>query len=310
MKLIKLLACALALLALSGCKPASSPAGPTAVVQPVQNPEQSTTANTPSPVEAAAIVNGQPIPLATYQAQAETALAGYLQQPGIDPDSEDGRAAAAALRQQVLDWLIDQTLINQAAEREGIRVDNAAVDAEVERIRGEDPSGFADWLKANGFTEETFRTQTRSDLLAVAMRDRVTQSVAGTVEQVHLCHILVDSEAEARSLREQIRTSGVDFGTMARAYSWDEASRDNGGDIGFMPRGMLPESLEKVAFALKPGQISEPVESPFGWHLLQLVKKDPARTVSPEMLATLRQEQFMRWLDEERSRAQIQRLIP
>jgi len=255
------------------------------------------------------MVNGQAIALATYQAQLQVAMRSYEQQPGVDPQTPDGQAALAALRQQVLDWLIDQVLINQAAQREGIVVNNAQVSGEVERIRSENPAGFAEWLAANGFSEDSFRAQVRSDLLGAAMRDRVTQEVGRKVEQLHLRHILVDSEAQARALLDQIKRGSGTFPDLAAAHSRDEGSRGNGGDIGFVPPAMLPESVAAAALAMQPGQISGPVQSASGWHLLQLVERDPARDAPPELLATLRQEAFMRWLQGERAKAEIQRFV-
>lgn len=242
--------------------------------------------------------------MATYQAQLQAAIKSYGQQPGADPQSADSQVA---LRQQVLEWLIDQTLIDQAAEREGIVVSDEQVTAAFERIRSENPDGFAEWLAENGFTEETFCAQTRSDLLGVAMRELVTRDVGGEVEQIRLRQIVVGSEAEAQDLLAQIRNGSATFEALARAHSIDEASRDNGGDLGFVPREMLPESVAQVAFAMQPGEISAPVQSRFGWHLVQVVERDPARQVPPEMLATMRQEVFMRWLERERATAQIER---
>lgn len=323
MKPIALRAGLLALLVLGGCtaQRPPAPAGPTLTGEPVRTVQQPLPTSPPvatqtpgavakTPTAAvAAMVNGQPIPMATYQAQLATAIASFSQQPGFDPKSAEGQAALAALRAQVLDWLIDQALIDQAAAREGIRVTDAQVEAEVERVRGSNPSGFAAWLEQNGFTEESFRAQTRSDLLGAAMRDRVTRDVPTRAEQVHVRHILVDTEAQARSLLDRLRKGGTTFEALARQHSKDEASRAQGGDLGFVARGILAESVEQVAFAMVPGQISDPVQSPFGWHLVQVVARAPARDIPPEMLATLRQEAFMRWLEGEREKARIERYV-
>jgi parvulin-like peptidyl-prolyl isomerase len=309
-KLSTALAAALGLLLLlTACQaPAgTSPADPTPAVEPVGPAGETwpTLAALPE-TGVAATVNGQEIPMALYAAQLQAALKSYGQQPGVDP--ADGEAQAA-LRQQVLAWLIDQTLIDQAAEREGIVVDEEQVTAAFERIRNENPEGFAEWLSENGFTEETFHAQTRSDLLGVAMRELVTREVGGKVEQVHLRQIVVPSRSEAEALLEQLRGGSATFEALAQAHSTDEAGRGNGGDLGFLPREMLPESVAQAAFAMQPGEISAPVQSRFGWHVVQVVERDPAREVPPEMLATMRQEVFMRWLENERARAQIERYV-
>ena len=308
MKQTLALAAVLALLLTSAAcqaSPAPTAADTAPAAQPVGIESKPSPAPTAWPTSGvAAIVNGQEISMATYQAQLQAAIKSYGQQPGADPQSADSQVA---LRQQVLEWLIDQTLIDQAAEREGIVVSDEQVTAAFERIRSENPDGFAEWLAENGFTEETFCAQTRSDLLGVAMRELVTRDVGGEVEQIRLRQIVVGSEAEAQDLLAQIRNGSATFEALARAHSIDEASRDNGGDLGFVPREMLPESVAQVAFAMQPGEISAPVQSRFGWHLVQVVERDPARQVPPEMLATMRQEVFMRWLERERAKAQIER---
>ncbi len=308
MKSIAILAGALALvLLLSACAvaPATTPVAPPPATQ---EPSPSAVAATPA-ADVAAIVNGEAISLATYQAQLQTALASYAAQPGIDPKSAEGQAALTALRPQVLDWLIDQMLIDQAAVRLGIRVDDTQVAAQVELVRNQNPNGFADWLKANGFTEDTFREQTRSDLLGAAVRDLVTKDVPTRVEQVHVRHILVETQIEAQAVLDQWKKGGTTFEALAATSSRDESTSAQGGDLGFVPRGILAESVEKVAFALQPGQVSNPVQSPFGWHIVQVLERDPSREIAPEMLAALRQDAFMRWLDGERQKAQIQRFI-
>lgn len=311
------LAAVMALAAACAPSPTDEPAVPTAVAQPMEtpvsplptNPGNTPASATATPADVAALVNGQPISMSFYQAQLQTAIASYSQQSVVDPKTPEGKAALDALREQVLDWLIDRALTDQAAAREGIQVDEAQVNAEFERIRQQKPDGFADWLKNNGFTEETFRAQIRSDLLGAAVRERVTQGLGGKVEQVQVSHILVDSEAEARAALDRLRQGSIRFEALVKQISQDEATRNNGGDLGFVPRGILPESLEAVAFSMKEGQISDPVQSPFGWHILKLVKRDPAREIAPDTLATLRQDAFMRWLEAEREKAKIETFI-
>jgi parvulin-like peptidyl-prolyl isomerase len=259
--------------------------------------------------DVAAVVNGEDISMARYEAQVRIALGTYAEGAALDENSPEGQATLKALRRQVLEWLIDQVLIDQAAARAGVVVSDAQVDAEIARIRGRNPTGFDDWLEKNGFTEESFRQQVRSDLLGAAMRERVTATISSRAEQVHLRQIVVAGEAEARSLLEELKAGKARFEDLARAHSIDESTRDSGGDLGFVPRGMLPETVERVAFGLEPGEIAGPIQTTLGWHLIQLVEKDPARELPPELLETLRQDAFMKWLEGERERAQVTRYV-
>ncbi|MGB6101431.1 MAG: peptidylprolyl isomerase [Comamonas sp.] len=100
-------------------------------------------------------------------------------------------------------------------------------------------------------------------------------------ERVHARHILIaltqkDAQATAESLRQQL-IGGADFQQLAREHSTDQATAPKGGDLGFFARGKMVKPFEDAAFALeKPGDISPVVQSPAGYHIIQLVEKRPA----------------------------------
>jgi parvulin-like peptidyl-prolyl isomerase len=260
-------------------------------------------------VAAAALVNGQPIVLEEYETQVALAMDALSQQQSFDPNTEEGRAAIFQLRLQILDSMIDQALIEQTAARNGISVSEERVEAEITRLIGEDVARFEEWLKANGLTRDSFKAQLQQQLLGAAFQEYVVGSAPPVVEQVHARHILVMSEAEAIDILVKLR-SGQSFATLAKQYSQDKGSSDIGGDLGFFPRSVMPTEIEAVAFALSPGQTSGTVKTDFGYHIIEVVEKDPARKVPDEMLPTWRQNTFLRWLEAERLGAQIEYLIP
>jgi parvulin-like peptidyl-prolyl isomerase len=205
--------------------------------------------------------------------------------------------------------MIDQILIEQAAALEGVVVPMERVDTEMARLIGDDAVKFDEWLKANDLTRESFRAQLQRQLLSAAFQEHIVGSLPPEVEQVHARHILVASEAEALDILIKLR-AGEGFAALAKEYSQDRASKDEGGDLGFFPRGVMPAEIELVAFALNPGQVSGIVKSDFGYHVIEVVEKDPKRTVAEEMLAVWRQNKFMEWLDGQRATAKIEYLIP
>lgn len=266
--------------------------------------------NTPTlAVPAAALVNGQPIVLEEYEAQVALAISSLSQQQSFDPNTEEGRVAILQLRRQLLDSLIDQALIEQAASREGISISDEQVETEMNRLIGEDAAKFEEWLRANGLTRDSFKAQLQQQLLGAAFQEQVVGSLPPAVEQVHARHILVMSEAEAMDMLVKLR-SGESFATLAKQYSQDKGSSEVGGDLGFFPRGVMPAEIEAVAFALSPGQTSGIVKTDFGYHIVEVVEKDPARKVPDEMLPTWRQNTFLHWLETERLAAEIEYLIP
>jgi len=266
--------------------------------------------NTPTiPISAAAVVNGQLIPLHEYETQVALALDYLSQQQNFDPGTEEGKASLIQLRRQVLNWVIDQALIEQAADREGILISQGELEAEIARLTGDDAAKFEEWLQASGLTHDSFRSQLHRELIGAALQERVVGSLASTVEQVHARHILVMSEAEAMEVLIKLR-SGESFATLAQQYSRDVGSRDIGGDLGFFPRGVMLPEIEAAAFALQPGQQSGILKTDFGYHVIEVVQKDPAREVPEELLGAWRKRTFLKWLDSERAAATIRYLTP
>ena len=94
------------------------------------------------------------------------------------------------------------------------------------------------------------------------------------MEKIRASHILVKTEEEANDLLAKLN-DGADFGELAQEYSLCPSKRD-GGDLRFFGRGMMVKPFEDAAFALEVGQISAPVETQFGWHLIKLTDKKEA----------------------------------
>jgi parvulin-like peptidyl-prolyl isomerase len=256
------------------------------------------------------MVNGQPILLADYQKQVarfEAAMAGQ----GFDLEGEEGEARLAQMRRQVLDSMIEQVLIEQAAAQEGVVISEEELEAAIQESieEGEGRASFEEWLRASNLTYEDFKEGLRFQLLAQAIFERVTSSVPTTVEQVHARHILVETEEEAQAILTRLQ-AGEDFAALARERSQDENTRETGGDLGFFSRGQLISSeVEEVAFALSPGQISGVVRSQFGYHIVQVLEKVPDRPLPPEILNALKEQTFARWMQEQWEGATIERFI-
>src|SRR5262249_19553980 len=89
-------------------------------------------------------------------------------------------------------------------------------------------------------------------------------------QEIHARHILVDTEAEAKEIEERLK-KGEDFATLAKEKSKDANSE--GGDLGFFTRGTMLKPFEDAAFGLEVGQISDPVQTQFGWHIIKVEEK-------------------------------------
>lgn len=92
-------------------------------------------------------------------------------------------------------------------------------------------------------------------------------------KQVRASHILVDNEEHAKQLKLKIERNEASFEELAEEHS-ECPSRDKGGDLGFFGRGKMAKPFEKKAFELDTGEISEPVKTEFGWHIIKKTDED------------------------------------
>jgi peptidyl-prolyl cis-trans isomerase C len=104
-----------------------------------------------------------------------------------------------------------------------------------------------------------------------AVYDDATKQMSGDIE-VHARHILVDSEDEAKKIADEARKPGADFAELAKKNSKDPGAAD-GGDLGFFTKDQMVPEFAEAAFKLEPGQISDPVKTQFGWHVIKLEEK-------------------------------------
>jgi len=121
-----------------------------------------------------------------------------------------------------------------------------------------------------GLTEEQVRQLYATDVLRQKLFDIVTADVPRTEEQVWARHILVADEATAKAVRQRL-VNGEDFAKVAAQVSTDTGTKDKGGDLGWFGKGKMVAEFETAAFSLKVGEISQPVKSQFGYHIIQVL---------------------------------------
>lgn len=134
-----------------------------------------------------------------------------------------------------------------------------------------------DWqttvLDKTGMTGAELRQLVKRQLL----RDKLAEVIGETVDpmalQVHAAHILVATEDEAKAVKARL-TAGEDFATVAAEVSTDPSAANNGGDLGWFPQGAMVAPFDEAAFSLDVGQISDPVQTQFGWHIIEVLAKE------------------------------------
>jgi parvulin-like peptidyl-prolyl isomerase len=275
----------------------------------------------------AATVNGEPI----YTAEVDRYVREIGARFGVDFSRKDAARQRAQVARSVLDQLIERTLILQEARRTGRLATDAEVDARLREIAAGFPSPeeFERALQRQGVSRAELRERVRFELtvrrvLGTLRVPAVTDQEARAYfeahrelfdepERVRVRHILVQTESEARLALARLR-AGEPFDKLARELSQDPGTRDRGGDLGLVAPGQTVPEFEQAAFRLKPGEVSEPVRTSFGYHLVQVTQRLPARKATWEaarqqvrqlLEENKRREAFEGWLKDVRARAKI-----
>ena len=240
------------------------------------------------------------------------------------------------LRREAMDLVIEQTLVGQAAEQAGIEADPAEVEKHLEDLRSiyNSDDSFRLKLKDDGFTEETYREHIARMTAAKIYLDRIRMDAADVSEtelkryykenedrltlpeRVRVRHILLtwkpmgtqDDRAAIRKQMEPIlerARNGEDFAALATEFSDDYATKNTGGDTGLFPRGTMVPAFEEVAFSLQPGEISDPVETVFGIHILRLEERSESRLLPLDDI----REQLREHVRDEKMEAAVQNRI-
>lgn len=295
----------LGMLLLSAC-------GPTVTSTPAPGPDQSTptmpvpiaTTVVPTPTATpeplAVRVNGEGVSLAEYE--AELRLLQEAQQ------TLGKTASAEEQRTMVMDNLVDMALLAQGAYENGFVLDEESLQAEVDQLiqqmGGE--QALQEWMSQQGYTETTFRAALKRSQAAAWQRDQIAASVPETAEQVHARQILAQDEENANQALEKVKQPGMNFAAYASQY--DPLA---GGDLGWFPRGYLTQpEVEEAVFNLQPGEISPVIHSQIGYHIVQVISREPSRAISPDARRVLQHKALQEWLKARKVGGQIEVMLP
>jgi peptidyl-prolyl cis-trans isomerase C len=252
-------------------------------------------------------VNGQVI---TNQEVAE-AEGQLMQQFGGRVDPQQMAGMKDVVRKQAIDNVIGRVLLNQAADREGVEATKDELDARMAEIRAKAGSDetYSQGIAMLGMSEETFREEMgnalRVEKLLMKHRDvpEVTDAEVTAYynenkarfqqpERVEASHILIGTDpedtaeekalkkTEAENVLAQLK-GGADFAEMAQQHSICP-SKEKGGDLGYFQRGQMVKPFEDAAFSLGVGELSDIVETKFGYHIIKVTAHEDARDIPLE----------------------------
>lgn len=130
------------------------------------------------------------------------------------------------------------------------------------------------------------------------------QQVRTSGEQVHAAHIVVKTKDAANVIEQQLK-DGQDFAKLAKEKSADATTAVNGGDLGWFPKGVNMAAFDNVAFSLKVGQVSQPLQTSYGWDIIKVLGKEQDRPLDLKTLQALRGKVFQNWLDDIKKSASV-----
>jgi foldase protein PrsA len=287
----------------------------------------------------AAVINGVKIPEASLSVE----MRRTLRNPSFAPQFQgpQGEQNILDAKRAILTQLIRRQIIGQQARRLGIAAKDSEVNAQVARLKGRFSSeaAFRAEMRRQLFTfpevVDFLRFQilqqkvsdvvakptkpSEQDVRAVYNRNKATYD-----DMVHAAHILVcghfdaasrqcnftpDDQTLANQIRDRAR-AGEDFKKLAAQYSVDTSNKDSGGDLGWFGRNQMVPEFEQAAYALQPGQISDPVKTQFGLHVIKLIAKgetfeDARASIEQQMGGSTGQQAFETWLSSQLRKAHV-----
>jgi len=217
--------------------------------------------------------------------------------------SDLGSLPAATKRRVLIEFLIENQLFADAAEGQNLGTDQSFD----ERMQ---------YWRRRALRDAYFDRSVRATISDADAKNFYNSQLGALKadEEVRARHILVDSRDKAREVYEKLAHGG-DFAQLAKEYSKDPGSKDQGGELGFFGRGQMVPQFEEAAFRLKKGEISEPFESQFGWHIMRIddrrQRAAPAfEAVKERVVASMIHKRAQQVAADLRRKAQIEYIDP
>jgi parvulin-like peptidyl-prolyl isomerase len=277
------------------------------------------------PADAVAVVDGEEIAKSDYDALIAQAKKSYANQKREFPKA--GSQEFQTLRNQAVQFLIQREQFEQEAEDMDVEVTDKQVNARLEQIQkqyfGGDKKKYEKQLKDQGLTDTQVRNDIRSQIVSEKIFEQVTREVKITDAEVEkyynenkqqysqpesreVRHILVKTKAKADELYAELQ-AGADFSALAKKHSEDTGSKANGGKLT-ISKGQTVAPFDQTAFLLKKNDISKPVKTEFGYHIIQPLsdvkpaKTTPLKDVEESIKQQLQQEKkneaMTKWVDD------------
>jgi foldase protein PrsA len=231
------------------------------------------------------------------------AKAQYASSEGAPPFPKEGTADYDRIKASIINYLVQNELIKQQAADMNVSVTDKELNDSLAQIIKSPQVGSQKKLEAlmkkYGMTMDQLKTQQMATLLQGKVQAKVGADAKVPEEQIKAYfddpknksqfvvpdavdarHVLVAAKADAEKVQQLLTAdpSDANWKKVAKKYSIDPGTKDKGGALGSFPEGRMVPEFDKVAFSIKPGTISVPVKSQFGWHVIEVTKKTPGST--------------------------------
>jgi parvulin-like peptidyl-prolyl isomerase len=246
-----------------------------------------------------AVVGGQHVKKTSFDELMDQACRSFKAQGR--KCAKAGSTDYSTIKNQAVTLLVQQAEREEKASDMGVKVDDEAVAKRLTQIKkqyfGNSEKKYKAQLKKQGLTDEQVKRDIKAQLISEAVFKKVTGDVKVTNSEVHdyyiqhpqlyaqpqsrdVRHILVKSKALADQIRSQL-ANGADFAKLAKKYSQDPGSKSQGGKLT-VSKGQTVPPFDKAAFSLKTNEISQPVKTTYGWHIIQPLSNVRPRKTTPE----------------------------
>ena len=155
------------------------------------------------------------------------------------------------------------------------------------------------------YSDADFRDYVRAMLLNQKVFDHVTKNITRDQDMVWARHILVETEEEAKAVLDRLN-AGEDFGIVAAEVSVDTSNSASGGDLGWFTQGQMVEEFDKAAFTLEIGKLSEPIQTEFGFHIIQVLGHE-IRELTDEQLETYKNQVYYKFIEDAKAEMTIKK---
>jgi parvulin-like peptidyl-prolyl isomerase len=224
-------------------------------------------------------------------------------------DIGNGSALYSADPVRAPDRLVDEIgqeeLMRQGAPEQGVDLSEDAIDAEIRNQESvpasADRNAFAAAYRQavhdSGLSTDGYRDVIAAGLAQQALQAKFTEEAPQATDQVRFRVILLATEDDAKAALDRLR-NGDDFAAVAKEVSQHAASRDNGGEQDWTPRGVLDPALDEALFSLDIGQISDVIAGQSAYYIVQVEERASQRETTPEQRSALGAQDMTNWLSQ------------